>query len=352
MANKTKISWCDMTHNHWVGCQKVSPACDGCYAEHLMDTRFGRVECGAPGKGVGTRQRTSAGNWHQPVRWNAAAAKAGTRPFVFCASLADVFDNQVPTAWRRDLFDLIRATPHLVWLLLTKRPQLIVRLYNEAMLDPPDGGSGYSWPSNAAIGTTVEDQERADINVPALVDAKAALSPAFAFLSCEPLLGPIDLERIRRPNRAGWGAGTIDALRGWSRGAGHGYREFDAPAALDWVITGGETDQGDHKARPTHPGWLRSLRDQCAAAGVAYHHKQNGEWLAGHQYNDACREADQNAEQSRFPAMDWDGSRYVQSGGMWCDELDDHAVFRVGKHRSGRAIDGIEHDARPAVGAA
>lgn len=321
MGETTRISWCDHTFNPWIGCTKVSPACDGCYAEAMMDKRYHRVEWGAPGKGVGTRQRTSPGNWRQPVRWNAAAEKAGARPFVFCASLADVFDNQVPTAWRTDLFEMIRSTPHLVWLLLTKRPQNIVRQYGAAF-DLP-------WPRNAAIGTTVEDQKRADANVPALLEAKADLKPAFAFLSCEPLLGPIDLTAM--PRRDGSNIRPLDG-------------RF---TTIDWVITGGETDQGAHKARPTHPDWFRGLRDQCAAAGVAYHHKQNGEWLAGHQFDDACHDADPDPEQSRFSAMDWDGDRYDACGSMWCDDLSEHAVFRVGKRLSGRTLDGVVHDARP-----
>lgn len=231
MAEQTAISWCDHTHNHWIGCQKVSPACDGCYAENLMDHRYGRVQWGAPGKGVGTRSLTSEGNRRKPLTWNRKAGASGTRPFVFCSSLADVFDNHVRPEWRADLFELIRTTPHLIWLLLTKRPQLIVKLSTEA------GGL----PANAAIGTTVEDQTRADVNLSALEDARMALDPLFSFASCEPLLGPVNIQRSVMP---------------------------------DWLITGGETDQGKHKARPSDPNWFRSLRDQCASAGVPFHLKQ------------------------------------------------------------------------------
>lgn len=275
MGEVTAISWCDHTFNPWIGCTKVSPACDGCYAEAMMDKRYGRAQWGAPGKGVGTRERTSAGNWSKPKAWDRKAAAAGTRPFVFCSSLADVFDNQVPTAWRTDLFELIYATPNLVWLLLTKRPQNIVRQYGAAFDRP--------WPRNAAIGATVEDQQRADQNIPALLGAKAELNPAFAFLSCEPLLGPIYIAQHM----------PIGSFNG---------RPPREQCAIDWVITGGETDQGGHKARPTDPAWFRGLRDQCDNCGVAYHHKQNGKFLDG---------------------------------------------VRVGK--AGRLLDGIEHNARPAV---
>lgn len=289
MGEITAISWCDHTFNPWIGCTKVSPACDGCYAEALMDKRYGRVEWGAPGKGNGTRVRTSAGNWHQPIRWNKKAGIEGTQPFVFCSSLADVFDNQVPTEWRRDLFDLIRATPNLVWLLLTKRPQLIVKMVAEV---------GYL-PTNAALGTTVEDQTRADRNLPELARAKACTPALFSFASCEPLLGPIIVPEGSMP---------------------------------DWIITGGETDQGGHTARPSHPDWYRSLRDQCAAAGVPYHHKQNGEWFGG----------DQIPEDVTIPSG-WSNDCGIE------DADDNRMVWRVGKKFSGRLLDGVEHNARPEV---
>jgi protein gp37 len=279
MADETSISWADMTFNPWIGCTRVSPACDGCYAAHLMETRLGRVAWGGPGKGNGTRARTSIANWKKPLAWNRKAKAAGTRPFVFCASLADVFDNQVPAEWRADLFALIRATPHLVWLLLTKRPQLIVRLSDAA------GGL----PANAAIGTTVEDQPRAEANLTWLKVAEIELSPLFTFGSLEPLVSGVVIPEGMMPG---------------------------------WVITGGETDQGAHKARPSHPQWFRDLRDQCAAAGVPFHHKQNGEWVS-------VSEVAGPGEHFTFP----DGA----------------TVRRTGKHLSGRTIDHVEHNAFPEV---
>lgn len=323
MGEITAISWCDHTHNHWIGCMKVSPACDGCYAEAMMDKRYKRVQWGEPGKGPGTRVLTSEANRRKPLAWNRKAAENGTRPFVFCSSLADVFDNQVPTAWRTDLFETIYSTPHLVWLLLTKRPQNIVRMYGAAFDRP--------WPSNAAIGTTVEDQERA-INLFRLAAAARDLKPLFTFASFEPLLGPVDPTRIVVHE----GAATFyndpeiehasilfNALQG-------------APSLklppLGWAITGGETDQGGHNARPTHPAWYRNLRDQCAAAGVAYHHKQNGEFSdfehIGMAWNDLPSKIQ---EQQKF--------------------IDGKAMIKVGKHRSGRLLDGVEHNARPQVAA-
>ncbi|MGX9145876.1 DUF5131 family protein [Mesorhizobium sp. 128a] len=336
MGEVTAISWCDHTFNPWIGCMKVSPACDGCYAEALMDKRYGRVQWGAPGHGPGTRVRTSASNWHQPIRWNRKAVAEGARPFVFCSSLADVFDNQVEPIWRSDLFELIRATPQLIWLLLTKRPQNIVKMVKAV---------GFM-PSNIAFGTTVEDRKRVEENLPHLTVA-AGLRPLFLFASCEPLLGDLGdlspwMDGDPWPQRLAQGERF---LKGFKIGA-DGWPKLPA---IGWWITGGETDQGSHKARPTHPNWFRSLRDQCAAAGVAYHHKQNGEWLAGHQYTEACLDADPTAEQSRFACMDWDGDSYVESGGGWSDDLYEHAVFKVGKRRAGRFIDGFEHNTRPEI---
>ncbi len=274
MAENSAISWTRHTWNPWMGCTKVSPACDGCYAEALMDKRYGKVQWGNH-----PRIRTGAHTWNDPMRWQRQAEKDGDRPFVFCASLADIFDNQVDPQWRVDAFDVMRKTPRLVYLLLTKRPQNIVRLADAA------GGL----PENAAIGTTVEDQKRADINLPALQVAKIELRPLFTFGSFEPLLGPIVIPPAFMP---------------------------------DLIITGGETDQGGHRARPTHPDWFRSLRDQAAAHGSAYHHKQNGEWVS-------------------VSEVAGPGTHF---------KFDDGAtVRRVGKKLSGRTIDGVTHDAFPEV---
>lgn len=316
MAEETAISWCHHTFNPWIGCTKVSPACDGCYAEALMDLRYGRVKWG------GERARTSPANWRQPLRWNKQAGIAGTRPRVFCASLADVFDNQVPPAWREDLFELIRVTPYLTWLLLTKRPQNIVRMVRAS---GAIAGNGTRYmPGNAALGTTCEDQRRADINLPALRHAKEQCGPAYTFASCEPLLGPLD-------------------VRAWL-------------ADLDGVIAGGETDQGTHRARPTHPDWVRSLRDQCSDASKAFHLKQWGEWLPWNQFCGAGISDD--PERTRFDTREWYDATWQDAGRpMWWDSADgniddDQCVGRVGKRRAGRLLDGVLHDAMPEVRAA
>ena len=142
MGEQTGISWTDHTFNPWIGCTAVSAACDHCYAETLAK-RYGWD--------FAARRRTSENNWRNPRRWNRAAERDGVRRRVFCASLADVFDNQVPPEWRADLWDLIRACPSLDWQLLTKRPQNIARML------PDDWGDG--WP-NVWLGTTAENSER------------------------------------------------------------------------------------------------------------------------------------------------------------------------------------------------
>lgn len=301
MGENSKIEWTDHTFNPWMGCTKVSPACDGCYAEAMMDHRYGKVKWGPHGE----RVRTVPSNWKQPIRWDKEAKAAGTRPRVFCASLADVFDNQVPPEWRVDLFALIRATPNLIWLLLTKRPQNIVKMV---------AAIGGGLPSNAALGASVEDQQRADANVPALLHAKAECSPAFVFLSCEPLLGMVSLRRIKV------GGGWYDALAGW-RDVKAQFPGIDE--TIDWVIAGGETDQGQHKARPSDPAWVRSLRYQCSAAGVAFHFKQWGEWADAEDFASEVQE-------------DFD-VRGLTSGNS----------IRVGKKAAGRLLDGVEHNGFP-----
>lgn len=332
MADQTLISWADMTFNPWVGCTRVSPACDGCYAAHLMETRMGRVKWGGPGVGSGTRERTSAANWRKPIAWNKKAAADGRRPFVFCSSLADVFDNEVPADWRFDLFTLIEATPNLVWLLLTKRPQNIVKMVKAV---------GFM-PKNIAFGTTIEDRERATKNLASLVVA-AGLRPLFLFASCEPLLGDLG-------DLSPWMTGdphTQRRLEGerFERGIKIGADGWAKLPAVGWWITGGETDQGSHKARPTHPDWFRNIRDQALAHGLAYHHKQNGEWIAAteeHEY-DTSRG---NAGKPRAFIVATDDT-------VHCFD-NKHAVggipmIKIGKKLSGRELDGVTHDAFPEV---
>ncbi len=232
MAKNSRIEWTHHTFNPWWGCTKISPACKHCYAE-AWAKRVGSKVWGARA----ARRFFGDTHWQQPLTWNADARTQGIRYRVFCASMADVFeDRSILDTWRTRLWDLIIATPSLDWLLLTKRPERIA----DCVPWKSD------WPKNVWLGTTAESQEWAELRVPHLLKIPAAVR----FLSCEPLLGAVDLAHWLRP-------------RGDS-------------SRIDWVIAGGESGG---KARPTHPGWVRSLRDQCASAGVAFHFKQWGNWF-------------------------------------------------------------------------
>jgi len=259
MAENTKIEWADHTFNPWTGCTKVSPACDHCYAEGWAK-RSGHVKWGSGQP----RRRTSDANWRMPLKWNREAERTGVRPRVFCASLADVFDNEVDPAWRADLFKLIADTQNLNWLLLTKRVGNVMKMANE-VADMPRTGShtghliAHQWrngspPKNVWLGATVVNQEEADRDIPKLLDVPARVR----FLSMEPLLGPVDLNYVRQ---------RIQAQRSQLA------RAINGETWLDWVIVGSESGPG---ARPMSPDWARSIRDQCEEAGVALFVKQMG----------------------------------------------------------------------------
>ena len=259
MGETTAIEWTDHTFNPWWGCTRVSAACDHCYAETLAH----RLGMDLWGKGS-ERRMFGDKHWSEPLKWNAKAAKAGTPARVFCASMADVFEAGAGpdvSAARTRLFELIEVTPWLTWLLLTKRPEnarLMCAMW------------GDDWPANVWLGTTVENQRYANIRIPHLLRNGAKTR----FLSCEPLLGPVEL------------------------GIG------DHRDGIDWIIAGGESGHG---ARPMNPSWVRSLRDECAQAGVPFLFKQWGEHGA-------------------------DGKR-------------------VGKKAAGRALDGRTHDDYPILSA-
>lgn len=347
MAENSKIEWTDHTFNPWMGCTKVSPACKNCYAERDMDHRYHKVQWGPNG----TRVMTSDDNWKKPVYWNQNAVSRGDRTRVFCASLADVFEDwQGPIlnhrgeqrwivsecgkeTWisgeetdqnqlskqvgvraatmgdvRRRLFELIDATPNLDWLLLTKRPENIRRMWPSQDWQTP---SDVPYRQNVWLGTSVENQEYADSRVPKLLDCRQLAS--VLFLSCEPLVGPVDLTMIAtNPPYEG-----IDALGGQC---------FDfvaqatrANAKIDWVIAGGESGNA---ARPSHPDWFRSMRDQCKVTGVPFLFKQWGEWLP------MCQGGTNGA------LHEW---------------IDGAKAINVGKRYAGRLLDGRAHDGLPLV---
>lgn len=236
MGKTTEISWTDSTWNPWIGCAKISAGCANCYAQTLMDTRYGRVEWGPNG----TRSATSAAYWKKPRAWNTEAKRTGVRRKVFCGSLCDAFEDRHDTnAWRISLLELIELTHGLDWLLLTKRPENVVRLIEQAA--GRDVLNFFERNPHVWFGVSVENQEQADKRIPHLLMVPARVR----FLSMEPLLGPVSFHDI-----------TNRLLGG-----------------IDWVIVGGESGPG---ARPMDPDWARSIRDECKAGGVPFFMKQMG----------------------------------------------------------------------------
>lgn len=348
MAENSNIEWCDHTFNPWTGCTKVSEGCAHCYAESWAK-RSGIVQWG-PGK---QRRRTTAENWKEPLKWDRAAklyAEAATdehtegkangfsypptRPRVFCASLADWLDDEVPIEWLADLMELIVRTPNLDWLLLTKRPQNWERRITDALAEvegiksdwpsrEPYSLTGHwlnEWlggnaPANVWIGTTVENQARADERLPQLLSIPATVR----FLSCEPLLGDLN---FWPPVPGQEGAMTSD----WSP---------KGLIGIHWVIAGGESGPG---ARPMHPDWARSLRDQCSAAGVPFFFKQWGEWVPSTYVPDQVNLTNETKAVFAWP---WAKGRNGDLRG------DTTMMVRVGKTAGGRLLSHREWDEFP-----
>jgi protein gp37 len=344
MTANSKIEWTDHTFNPWIGCQKVGPGCDHCYAESMMADRLKKVRWG-PGA---ERQRTSAANWKLPLDWNAAHekffAEHGRRQRVFCASLADVFDNAVPRSWRRDLFDLINATRNLDWLLLTKRIGNVMAMcqHDGLMFDQLP----YVW-----LGASIVNQAEADRDIPKLL----AIPARKRFLSMEPLLGPVDITaHVPPPKRPFLVAGSplcreLPSRVGCTRTGPHYPGEFGCRwskvdnggslPGIDWVIVGGESGPG---ARPMHPDWALDLRDQCAEADVPFLFKQWGEWTPG---------VNVDRHSGTVDTALWFADKWVfgrenlaSFGGHIDDEPD---LYRVGKKAASRLLDGVQHDGFP-----
>ena len=293
----TKIEWCSTlgpdgilyhgnTFNPWWGCMKVSPACKNCYAEAFAN----RFHAGLWGPSKTTpRGIASEKYWKQPLKWNAKAKKTGVQLKVFCASMADVFEDHPGIIdARKRLFDLIEKTPNLNWLLLTKRPENI-----RAMV--PDWWLNFGFPNNVWMGTTIENQEYVDTRLTELLKVPARIR----FISCEPLKGPLIIEN-----------GIISKYFVDRNG-----KEF---RRINWCIAGGES--GPH-AEPSHPDWFRSLRDQCKAAGVNYFFKQWGEWAPG-EFGRLYRERS-------------------------IDYMDGIQMVKIGKRSAGRLLDGVEFNEMP-----
>ena len=267
MAKHSKIEWTHHTFNPWWGCAKVSPACKHCYAE-TWSKRVGYQVWGhkAP------RRFFSDAHWRAPLAWNKEAALDEKRRRVFCASMGDVFERKAElNPWRDRLWELIEETPWLDWLLLTKRPQHF-KTYLPWLTPPP----------NIWLGVTAETQRFFDARIDHLLSIDAAVH----FLSCEPLLGELDIAAHTNAN-------------------------------IDWVIAGGESG---HHARPTCPHWVKSLRDQCLAAGIPFHFKQWGHWSP-----------QAPAERRKTRTITLRGT----------------TMFGLGKSNAGRTLDGTTWDGLP-----
>lgn len=345
MGANSKIEWTTHTFNPWRGCTKVAPECANCYADAQSKRNPSVLGVWGPN---GTRVVAAESTWREPIKWNHEAEQAGERRRVFCASLGDVFEDwsgdmlgsngkpvfvcecgrysQLETERcegcrsirgsriatmadvRRRVFELIDATPWLDWLLLTKRPENIRRMWP---LNPSYVRDDESR-SNVWLLTSAGTQETADEFIPELLRCRD-LAPVLG-LSIEPLLGPVDL----RP--------------AWNRG-----RPWLSPAeGIGWVIVGGESG---HHARPCHPDWVRSIRDQCTAAGVPFFFKQWGEWVTLDQ-SPACEASRDRGYNPGFCRIDKDGKP---------DPDAPTVVYRFGKKAAGRLLDGREWNESPSV---
>lgn len=298
MAKNSKIEWTHHSFNPWIGCSKMSAGCANCYAETYAG-RFSMAYWGPKAQ----RVRTSDENWRQPLRWNRQAEQDGVRRRVFCASLADIFEtNEQLVKWRRSLFHLIEQTTALDWLLLTKRPE------NVNDMVPAAWHNAGRWPRHVWVGTSVEDQAAAEERIPHLLDVPAPVR----FLSCEPLLGPVDLSRWLLCDVCGGSGIYYDEITQQNEYCGCG-------PALEWVIVGGESG---HKARVMHPDWARTLRDQCNQAGVPFFFKQRGEWT-------------------------WDYPQGISLAHRKQRYMYGITFYRVGKNLAGRELDGRTWDELP-----
>lgn len=346
------IEWTDHTFNPWIGCTKVSPGCAHCYAE-ARDIRFtGGIHWG---KGA-PRQRTSESNWNEPRRWNRIYAESlkawcdgvgvldqkPRRPRVFSASLADWLDDEVDVVWFLDFLDLVRQCDNLNWLLLTKRPQnwsqRMTAAYVESFARHEAELSNWirNWidgsaPDNIWLGTTVENQAMADERIPKLTNIPAKIR----FLSCEPLLGPVDLqypESLFPGGPAHCCSGAECGCQG---------QPIDPPLiyGINWVIAGGESGK---EARPMHPDWARGIRLDCEGNHVPFLFKQWGEWVGADRHRPGqdrgtISAADKTPEY--WPVSETAKQHDFKDGGF---------AFRVGKKEAGRLLDGVEHSEFPA----
>lgn len=378
MAGRSRIEWTDSSWNPVRGCSRVSEGCRHCYAEPIS-ARFSGP--GLPFEGLATI--VTRPNGSKEARWTgkvrAASDEVLLQPLrwkrprkIFVNSMSDLFHENLPDEVIDRVFAVMALCPQHTFQILTKRPErmrnylqapgVVRRVYElacdlvlahnlQVVLIAPGVDTRHAppgqrveldrWPlPNGWLGVSIEDQVTADTRTPYLLDTPAAVR----FLSCEPLLGPIDVD------------GLCDGWKFFNPLSGHRWHDAPDDAAggsdfagerVQWVIVGGESGPD---ARPMHPDWARSLRDQCERAGVPFFFKQWGEWAPHVGAVDGWT-LDDDCEQSRFDHLEWEGGGWSKPfRPAWCDwdGIDEtQVVSRIGKKRAGRLLDGIEHSAFP-----
>lgn len=329
MRPTTTIAWTDHTVNFWWGCTKVSPACTNCYAEEI-GSRFGSKLFGQPvlwGAGKPRFERLEKAR-AECLKIQRHAHESGTRPRVFINSMSDWLDDEVPIEWLAYLLETLHRCPNVRFQLLTKRPENFPIRMLDILASKIQNSVAEGWlkgtdvPHNVWVGTTVENQHYADERIPRLLQIPAKVR----FLSCEPLLGPVDLLRISAVGFGGNEGHRVDCIRkGYWQTPTHFVNHsdmHDSFGKLHWVIAGGESGGS---SRPSHPDWFRSLRDQCASASVPFFFKQWGDYI----------EAGPNAEHLPITkTYKADTSRGV-------------TMLKAGAAIAGNTLDGVKHEAFP-----
>ena len=344
MADGSAIEWTDATWNPITGCSVVSPGCTNCYAMRLAGTRLRHDPSRA-----GLTRATRAGpvwtgavrfneRWlDQPLRWS--------RPRrIFVCAHGDLFHEAVPDEWIDRIFRVMSTAPRHTFQVLTKRAERMRRYLSDPTVH---GRIRYDarppWPlPNVWLGVSVEDQRRADERIPILLDTPAAVRWA----SAEPLLGPIDLTRISFRRYEELFEINCFSDEAWvshppDQRLEPGERFHRGPAlgaSVNWVVAGGESGPG---ARPMHPDWARSLRDQCAAADVPFLFKQWGEWAEGSDFS-----ADAKVVTADGRIVDFN-DRALADADRAERVVAPTLMRRVGKKAAGRRLDGVIHDAWP-----
>ncbi|MCM2441157.1 phage Gp37/Gp68 family protein [Agrobacterium vitis] len=379
MADNTKIEWTDATWNPITGCSIVSPGCTNCYAMKLAGTRLQHH----PSRARLTKDSKAGPVWTGEVRfneqWLTEPLKWKRPRMIFVCAHGDLFAEGVPDEWIDKIFAIMALAPHHTFQVLTKRPErmreYLVRFKPSPILDgfitrdgihsadSPKGWPIFSqWPlPNIWLGVSVEDQPRAKERITTLLQTPAAIR----WVSAEPLIGPLNLTSIDIDsdgvldalNIHTWGeeiANWRDTDKNWEASFLDWFDLGELPdeddpilPRLDWVVAGGE---GGRNARPMHPDWARSLRDQCAAAGVPFLFKQWGQWgpieeTVGSHEQFAISHSGKLVKSADLAYPDGKARSSLSEE----DRPGLHSMYSVGKKAAGRLLDGVEHNGFPEV---